>query len=88
MIAIVRVIDTALDIYSWIILIRCLLSFFSPDPNNQLYRILIEITEPVMAPVRRFMPAFGTIDLSPIVVILLIRVARFVIPALLLTIVR
>ena len=86
--AIVRVIDTALDIYSWIILIRCLLSFFSPDPYNQLYRILIEITEPVMAPVRRIMPTFGTIDLSPIVVILLIRVARFVIQAFLLTIVR
>ena len=85
---VVQVIDVALRIYSMVILVRCILSFFSPDPHNQLYRLLIEITEPVMAPVRRFMPAFGTIDLSPIVVMLLISVARAVIPWLLLSIVR
>ena len=85
---VVQVIDVALRIYSLIILVRCLLSFFSPDPHNQLYRLLIEITEPVMAPVRRFVPAFGTLDLSPIVVMLLISVARAIIPWLLLSIVR
>ena len=82
------VISLALEIYFWVVIVRCVVSFFSPDPHNQMYRLLIEITEPVMAPVRRFVPSFGSIDLSPIVVMLLIGLARAVIPWLLLSIIR
>ncbi len=59
-------------IYIWIIIIRALVSWVSPDPYNPIVQILHRLTEPVLAPVRHRMPNFGGIDLSPIVVVLII----------------
>ena len=49
------------------ILIRVIFSWISVDPGNPLYAILHEITEPILAPIRQFMPRMGMIDLSPLV---------------------
>ncbi len=62
-----------LEIYAWLILIRAVLSWFVQDPRNQLYQILIKITEPVLAPIRRVLPRLG-VDLSPLVAIVLIQI--------------
>ncbi len=59
------------------ILIRVILSWVSMDPSNPLYAILHEITEPILAPIRQFMPRTGMIDLSPFVAsMLLILIAQ------------
>ncbi len=60
------------DLYVILIIIRAILSWFSIDPNTQPYLLLIKITEPVLAPLRKLIPIAG-IDLSPIIAILLIR---------------
>lgn len=52
------------------VLIRVILSWVAPDPYNPFTAIMTQITEPVMAPVRRVMPARGGLDLSPLVVLL------------------
>jgi YggT family protein len=57
-----------LDIYSIILLIRVLMSWVNPSPFNPIVQIIYRLTEPVLGPVRRVLPAFGPIDLSPIVV--------------------
>ena len=49
------------------ILIRVIFSWISVDPGNPAYAILHEITEPILAPIRQFMPRMGMIDLSPLV---------------------
>ena len=59
-------------IYIWIIVIRALVSWVSPDPYNPIVQILHRLTEPALAPVRNRMPNFGGVDLSPIVVVLII----------------
>ncbi len=61
-----------LSIYIWVIIIRALLSWVSPDPYNPIVQILYRLTEPVLAPIRYRMPNPGGVDLSPIVVILVI----------------
>ena len=66
------IIDYILWIYIWIIIIRSLISWVSPDPYNPVVQILYRITEPVLAQVRRRMPDFGGMDFSPLVVILVI----------------
>ncbi len=72
-------IDRLLWLYEMVIIIRALISWFSPHPANRLYRFLIDITDPVMRPVRdtllRLMPNMG-IDFSPLVVILIIEFVR------------
>ncbi|HOD18522.1 MAG TPA: YggT family protein [Candidatus Cloacimonadota bacterium] len=68
---IILVLVRLLDIYSLLILIRALMSWFSVGYRNRFYLWLIRITEPVLAPLRRLIPLPG-IDISPIIAILLI----------------
>jgi YggT family protein len=51
-----------------IILVRIAFTWVSPYPTHQVYRIAYRITEPVLAPVRRWLPPVSGMDLSPIVV--------------------
>ena len=57
------------------IIIRVLMSWFSMGgyAAGPVVRLLDEITEPILGPLRRLMPSLGSIDLSPIVAILAIN---------------
>jgi YggT family protein len=71
--AIARVLGLILNIYMWLIIIRAIASWFSPDPYNPIYQFLIRITEPVLGYIRRIFPfRAGMVDLSPIIAILII----------------
>ena len=70
MVFLYNVLDSLLGVYVYIIIIRAVVSWFWPSPDNQLYRLLVEITEPALSQVRRFMPNLGGIDLSPLVLII------------------
>lgn len=67
-----------LDIYTWVILIRALLSWVSPDPHNPLVRMLVLVTEPVLRPLRRLVPPHrvGGLDLSPLIAILALQFVK------------
>ena len=68
--ALAKIIDMALTLYMWIIIARALISWVNPDPYNPIVHFLYRVTEPVMAPVRRWLPLRGLgIDISPIIVI-------------------
>ena len=51
-------------------LVRVAFSWVSPYPNNPVYRLAYQITEPVLAPVRHRLPPVSGMDLSPLVVTL------------------
>lgn len=65
-------------ILTWVLSIaifaRAVLSWFSVDPSNPLVDILVQITEPILAPIRSIMPRTGFIDLTPMVAIILLNV--------------
>lgn len=65
--------NIALTLYMWIIIVRALLSWVNPDPYNPIVQFLHSITEPVLYRVRKAisMPGMG-LDLSPILIILAI----------------
>jgi YggT family protein len=66
-----------LTILSWAILIRVLLSWIpNLDRGNPLVRLLAQITDPVLEPARRIIPPIGGMDISPIVVLLLLRLLQ------------
>ena len=55
------------------IIIRILFSWFAPGSSGgPIVRILDDITEPILRPLRRVIPPLGMFDLSPIVAILLV----------------
>ena len=84
MAATAKILDIVLVIYMWIIIIRALLSWVSPDPHNPIVQFLYSVTEPVLARVRQLIPMSGMgIDFSPIIVILaIIFVQSFLVASL------
>ena len=71
--AIAKVLSIVLNIYMWLIVIRAVLSWFSPDPYNPIYQILLRLTEPVLGYIRRVLPfRTGMVDISPIIAFLAI----------------
>lgn len=54
--------------YILIIFIRVILGWLSPYPTNPVTRFFWQVTEPVLAPIRRRLPYMSGIDLSPLVV--------------------
>ncbi len=68
------VLNTILTTLEWLIIIRALLSWVNPDPNNTLVQIIYKITEPIIYPLRKILPfslKFG-LDISPMIALLII----------------
>ncbi len=60
------------------IFLRAIMSWISLDMNNSVARVLFQITEPLLAPLRRIIPRAGMFDLTPLVAIILLQViSRF-----------
>ncbi len=71
--AIAVVLGYLLEILWWLIVIRALLSWVNPDPYNPIVQFIERSTEPLLAPLRRLVPAFRIgIDVSPILALLLL----------------
>jgi len=51
---------------------RVVLSFVDPAGRGPLAGFIISTTEPILAPIRRFLPRTGTVDWSPFIVVLII----------------
>ena len=85
MIYIVKLIDTLVNLFSLAILIRVILSWVRFDPYHPVSVFIHQVTEPVLAPIRRFLPSTGMIDFSPLVALVLIQVVQAVLSQLLLS---
>ncbi|HGE72192.1 TPA: YggT family protein [Candidatus Poribacteria bacterium] len=75
---IIRFIDFAINIYTFLIIVRAIISWVSPDPYNPIVRALDRLTEPILYPIRKMMWRFTgnlPIDFSPLIAIILIQIA-------------
>jgi YggT family protein len=63
-----------LQILTWSIIARALLSWFPIDQSSPLIQMLYRVTEPIIEPIRRVMPGSGMLDLSPMVAIIVLIV--------------
>ncbi len=71
--ALAKIVDMGLTLYLWIVIGRAVVSWVNPDPYNPIVNFLYRVTEPVLAPVRRWIPMGGLgIDISPVIVIMAI----------------
>jgi YggT family protein len=76
-------IDKILWIYSIVIIVRALMSWFRPNPDNPLVRFTYGITDPVLNPVRdlliyRLGLNLGGLDISPLIVLVAIHFFRII----------
>ena len=85
--AILDIILIILDLYVWLLIASAILSwliaFNVVNTRNQFVaavaEFLYKITEPVLRPIRRFMPDLGGVDISPIVLVLIIYLVQQII---------
>ena len=76
--------DSVITIYIWILIINALLSWLIAfnvlNTSNRLVYSLLDIsykmTYPLLKPIRNFLPSLGSIDVSPVVLILLLMFLR------------
>lgn len=73
---VVQFISIFANVLTWAIIIRALLSWFSVGGSQPVFRLLMEITEPVLAPIRRVLPGMGMIDFSPLIALIVIQVIK------------
>ena len=69
---------------AYVIMVRALLSWVSPDPHNLVVQLVYYITEPVISLFRRFVPPIGPVDLSALVAMIALFFVEGVIRAALL----
>lgn len=62
------------------IILRVILSWFSPSPTNRLFIILLQITEPMLSPLRRIIPRAGMLDFTPLVAIIGLQLIANLLP--------
>ncbi|MGD8998549.1 MAG: YggT family protein [Anaerolineae bacterium] len=67
-----RAMNIAFMLYEFAIVARALLPWFRVSPYHPVMRFLIQITEPLLAPIRRNLPVIGGFDFSPMVALLIL----------------
>ena len=76
--------DSVISIYLWIIIINALLSWLVAfnilnTQNRFVFSVLdttYKLTDPILNKIRRFVPTFGSIDISPVILILALMFLR------------
>jgi YggT family protein len=74
-----------LSLYTWVVILAAVFSMLASfgvlDTRNRIVwsigDFLYRITEPALRPIRNFLPSFGSIDISPIILILLLQAAAY-----------
>ncbi|MFT3895567.1 MAG: YggT family protein [Anaerolineales bacterium] len=83
MFIIVQVINTFAEILILLVILSAILSYFM-DPYHPVRRGINSVVEPLLAPIRQVIPPVGMIDFSPLILIVLIQLAKQIIISLLL----
>ena len=79
--------DSMITIYLWIIIINAILSWLVAfnvlnTQNRFVFSVLdatYKLTDPALSKIRRFIPMFGSIDISPVILILILMFLRNII---------
>jgi YggT family protein len=73
---VIYIIYRAVEVYSWVLIAYILMSWFPNARDTAIGRFLTKVSEPYLEPFRRFVPAIGMFDISPIVALIVLRLAQ------------
>ncbi len=83
MAALLFLIDSLLSVAQFVFLLRLLLQWARADFRNPLVRAIVQLSSPVLAPLRRVLPAVGRLDTASVVLVVLLALLRVCMPTLL-----
>jgi YggT family protein len=83
-------VDEILALYMWAVILAAIFSMLASfgvlDTRNRIVwtigDFLYRVTEPALRPIRNLLPSFGSIDISPLILILLLQAARMLLGSL------
>jgi YggT family protein len=78
--ALMKCVVLACNVYTLSLFTQAILSWLGPGVNNPAANILYSLNEPLLRPVRRFIPPVGGFDLSPLAVMLALQVLIRLVP--------
>ncbi|MEE4175419.1 MAG: YggT family protein [Xanthomonadales bacterium] len=78
--ALVKLILTLLWTYFFLIIALVILSWVGPRARHPIVPLIFQLTDPVLAPIRRFIPPIGGFDLAPLVALIAIRFLIVLLP--------
>ncbi|MDY0396307.1 YggT family protein [Virgibacillus halophilus] len=71
-----RILETALNVYSFVLIIYILMSWFPGARESAFGGIFAKLSEPYLEPFRRIIPPIGMLDISPLVAIIVLQLAQ------------
>ena len=74
-----EIISLIINIFFFAILIQVILSWIAPGQYNPVTMIIHQLTAPILQPIRRILPDMGGLDLSPLVAMVALQIARMLI---------
>lgn len=70
-IAIAGILHIILQVGILLFIVRAIMSWFQPDPRQPVVAFIYRIADPTLDFIRRYVPSFGTVDISPLIAILI-----------------
>ncbi len=85
---IIGLVQLLFELYALVLFVRVMLSWIQIDPDNPLARIVYQLTEPLLAPIRQLLPQGSGLDFSPIVAFIALLIVEQIVVTLLRSVLR
>lgn len=72
----ITAVRVAFEVYTYLLIIRILLSWVRHNPYQPIIRFIYEVTDPYLNIFKRIIPPFGAVDFSPIVAFFVLQILR------------
>lgn len=82
LLVLVAFVNLFVSVFNVLLIVRVVMSYFV-SPHNRFFGVMVGLTEPVLAPVRRLLPQSGMVDWAPLVTFFLLQGLRYLIDRLL-----
>ncbi len=73
-ITLLSLLNAVIQLYTWALILVVIISWVAPGSYHPGAQLLMQITEPLLKPIRQIMPATGGLDLSPMILLLILFV--------------
>ncbi len=67
--------NLTINVFSFLIILRAILSWFLPS-HNQFLGLISELTDPIIAPIRKILPSAGGLDFSPFLALIILQLIK------------
>jgi YggT family protein len=74
--SLLNIVDLVITILIFMTVARALFSWIDPGMKTPVGKLLVQFTEPIIAPIRRVVPSAGALDFSPMIAVFVLIILR------------